>query len=262
MKKNNLLFAVIVMVLSNGCAIENAQISPKVQPIRQAPAPVRVVTQADANFSIVNEVNTKLRVVFNWSAAEKSFCEKLAVRLAGAVILDKAEIVLNSSGDVIITLLPEFELLDKTREYYRIKCNQIEVSIASKQKVYAMTTVEPKSLPRKLGVQNAKNQYLAPAVKTIAPFLKKELEKISNESVAVSVVDFSLANVQENPESQYVAAQVNRISQILSSTPGVINFTNIRQNVANATCSFRVVYLKEKFPQGITNMLNLKLAGK
>ena len=262
MKKTNLLFAVMVMALSNGCAIENAQISPKPQPIKQAPAPVRVFTQANANFSVVNEVNTKLRVVFNWSAAEKSFCEKLAARLAGAVILDKAEIVLNSSGDVIITLLPEFELLDKTREYYRIKCNQIEVSIASKQKVYAMTTVEPKSLPRKLGVQNAKNQYLASAVKAIAPFLKKELEKISNESVAVSVVDFSLANVQENPESQYVAAQVNRISQILSSTPGVINFTNIRQNVANATCSFRVVYLKEKFPQGITNMLNLKLAGK
>lgn len=262
MKKYNLFVAVMLVVLSNGCALERAQISPNPQPIPQAPAPVRTVTQANANFSVASEVNTKLRVVFNWPAAEKTFSAKLAERLAGSVILDKAEITLNSTADLVVTIIPEFELLDKTREYYRIKCNQIKVSIASKQKVYAMTTVEPKSLPRKLGVQNAKNQYLAPAVKTIAPFLKKELEKISNESVAVSVVDFSLANVQENPESQYVAAQVNRISLILSSTPGVINFTNIRQNVANATCSFRVVYLKEKFPQGITNMLNLKLAGK
>lgn len=262
MKKSNLLFAVIVMALSNGCAIEKAQVSPKVQPIQQAPAPIREVTQANANFSVVNEVNTKLRVFFSWPAAERSFCKNLAARLAGAVILDKAEIVLSPPDDVVIRLSPEFELLDKTHEYYRIKCNQISVSIVSPQKVYAVTTVELQPLPRKLGAQNAKNQYLAPAVKAISPFLKKELEKISNESVAVSVLDFSLANVQENPESQHIAAQVNKISQILSTTPGVINFTNIRQDVSKATCSFRVVYLKDQLPQGLANVLNLKLAGK
>ena len=262
MKKTNLLFAVIALALSNGCAIESAQISPEVKPIRKAPAPVRAVTQADANFSVVSEVSTKTRAVFNYPAAEKTFCQNLAVRLAGTVVLDKAEIVFNSPGDVVIKLSPEFELLDKTRNYYRIKCNQISVSIASRQKVYAMTTIEPKPLPRKLGIQNAKNQYLAPAVKAIVPFLKKELEKISNKSVAVSVLDFSLANAQKNPESQYVAVQVNKISKILSSTPGIINFTNIRQDVSRATCSFRVVYLKDRFPQGLSNVLNAKLAGK
>ncbi|MBQ9775750.1 MAG: hypothetical protein IJW17_06900 [Lentisphaeria bacterium] len=262
MKKVNLLIAAVSVALSCGCTIDRVRVSPEPQPLPAAPAPVKMVTQADADFSVASEVNTKLRVVFNWTDAEKSFCTKLAERLAGKVVLDEAEIVRNSQGDVVITLQPEFELVDKTGEYYRINCNQIAVSIASKQKVHAVTTVEPKALPRKLGAQNAKNQYLTLAVEQIAPFLKKELEKLSKEQVAVSVVDFALKNVQEQPESQYVAAQINKITRILSSTSGVINFTNIRQDVSKAACSFRVVYLKEQFPQGISNVLNLKLAGK
>ena len=262
MKKISVFIAAVFAVLNSGCAIERTQVQALPQPLPSSPAPIRDVTQANANFSVAGEVNTKLRVCFNWNAAETTFNSNLAARLAEKVVLSKADLILNGKGDIVITLQPQFELLDKSGEYYRINCTQVTASIASAQKVYAMTTIEPKELPRKLGAQKAKNQYLNPVANTLAPFLKKELEKLCNEQVAVSVIDFALANVQEQPEPQYVAAQVNKISQILSSMSGIINFTNIRQDVSKASCSFRVVYLKEQFPQGIANVVNLKLAGK
>ena len=263
MKKTNLLATVVFSMLFSGCAIENAYVPPaKPQPLPPGQAPVRTVTQANANFSVSSEVSTKLRVRFKWTSGEQTFASKLAERLAGNVVLEKAEIVLNSKGDAFITIDPAFELIDKTRNYYRINCKQISVAIASNHKIYAIKTVELKPMPRKLGAQNAKDQYLAPAVEAIAPFLKNELERISREEFSVSILNFALANVQEHPESQYVSAQINRIAEIMRTTPGIVNFENIRQDVSSATCSFRVVYLKDRFPQGLSNVLNTKLAGK
>lgn len=262
MKKINLFFAAVSVLFFGGCASDKVVIQRKPQPLPAAHAPVRATTTANANFTVADEVNAKLRVSFYPSPAEKSFCIKLAKRLADSVVLDKADIVLSSGGDVVISLKPEFELIDKTGNYYRVNCNEFTASIFSKQKIYAMTTIEPAPLPRKLGADKAKNQYMKPIADAIVPFLKKELDKISNGQIAVSIVDFSLKNIQENPEPQYVAAQVNRIAQVLSSMSGVINYTNIRQDVSKAACSFRIVYLKEQFPQGITNVLNLKLASK
>ena len=146
--------------------------------------------------------------------------------------------------------------------YYRVNCKQIDVSISTGKKVYAAMTCEVENLPRKLGLQNAKDQYLPQAVNAIAPFLGKELERISNEQVAVSEVNLTLANFQTKPEARYVSEQVNRVAEILSAMSGVLNFTNVRQDVNKATCTFRIVYLKEQFPQGIANVLNAKLSGK
>lgn len=262
MKKTILLIAAATALAFSGCTIEPAYVPDKPAPLPVAPAPARMLNQANANFSVSGEVNTKLRAFFKYPESEHNFALKLAQRLSERVVLEKADLVVQNAGDIAITLNPEFELLDQTGNYYRMICRQISVTIASPHKVYAVTTVTPTALPRKLGAQPAKDQYLAQAVDALVPFLKKELEKLSREQVAVSVVDFGLANVQAYPESQYIAGGINRITQILNTTPGIINFTNIRQDVASASCSFRIVYLKEHFPQGISNVLNLKLAGK
>lgn len=262
MKKINLFIAAASTAMLCGCVSERVVVQGAPPPVHSSHAPIRMTTQANANFSVTDEANAKLRVAFRWNAAEKSFCKKLAERLAGKVVLDKADILLNAEGDVLISLEPEFELLDKSGNYYRINCNQIAVKLYSAQKIYAVNDIELAPLPRKLGIHKAKEQYLTPAVNALEPFIRKELDKISGEQIAVSIVDFSLANVQEQPDSEYIAVQVNRISNILRSTGGIIKFTNIRQDVSKAKCSFRVVYMKDRFPQGITNVLNLKLANK
>lgn len=254
-------FAVITALLLTGC-IDKPELTPQpaIKPV--APTPSRVHTQGEANLSITSEVSTKLRVAFVNNPEESSFCNKLAQRLTGRVILDKAELLLNTDGDVKITITPEFELKDQSGSYYRVLCKEINVQVASPRKVYAMTTIEPAPLPRQLGMQNAKNQYLNYATNEIAAFLSKELEKISNNEVAVCIVNFALSNANEYASTNSLAAEVSKVAQILSSTSGIINYLNISQNVATATCSFRIVYLRDQFPQGLTNVLNLKLAKK
>lgn len=255
--------AALILFAVTGCISDvKVDTTPQPVPVAPQPAPVRLQTQADANFSVSDEVNTKLRVYFNWSSSEASFSRKLAQRLAGSVVIENAELLRNGTGDVLINIAPEFELMDKSGNYYRILCNQINVSINSNSKVYAMTTIEPKALPRKLGVQKAKDQYIPQASSEISAFLKKELDRISSEEIAVSVLNFTLENVQENPTSDFVAKRIAKITNVLNSTSGIINYLNIRQDVSKATCSFRVVYLKKQFPQGVANVINMKLAGK
>lgn len=273
MKTINLFHAAVFAMLASGCAsdqppqaaerkiVVSAPVAP-VTPVEPAPAPIRTATEAKATFSVADEVNTKLRVAFISSGEEKGFAAKLARRLAAKVVVSKADIVLQEPCDMVINIAPEFEIIDKTREYYRVNCKQIDVTIRTARKIFAAMTCEVENLPRKLGLQNAKEQYLPQAVNEIAPFLGKELEKISNDHVAVSEINLTLANLQSRPEPRYVSAQVNRVAEILGSMSGVLNFTNVRQDVNKATCTFRVVYLKEQFPQGFANVLNAKLSGK
>lgn len=263
MKKINLLFAAVSLAFCFGCSDDiKIQPQPQLQPLPPAPAPVNLQTQADANFTVASEVNTKLRAVFKWSAAEHNFCLKLAQRLTDQVILEKADLLLSSSGDITIVISPEFELKDRSGNYYRIICNQISVNIVSDGQIRASRTIELKPLPRKLGLEQAKNQYLAPAVKQLIPFLRKELGKLSNEQVAVSIVEFSMKNVSEQPSANRIAQEVKRIARIMAATPGIINYTIVRQDVSKASCSYRVVYMKNRFPHGLKNELNLRLTLK
>ena len=217
---------------------------------------------AAPRISATREIGSKLRIVFTKPSVEKDFTSKLAQRLAEVIIPDNAEIRLKDKGDVQISLLPEFELLDKTSQHFRISCNEIVLKITSRDKVYAIKTITPKSLPRQAGVQKAKNQYLVPAVKEFSSFLTDSLKRISKELIAVSVVDFKLAPEQGKYPEHLIAGQVDKIIQTLKATPGVIDYTLIRQDPVKRTCAFRVVFLKKVIPHGIVNTINLKLAGK
>lgn len=263
MKKINLLFAAAALTFCFGCGGDiTVEPQPTLPPLPPAPAPVTVTTQADANFTVASETNTKLRADFKWNNSEANFSCKLAERLADQIVIQNADLTLNGKCDVTIIIMPEFELKDKTGNYYRINCNQIKVSLVMAQKTGAIKVIELKPMPRKLGIEQAKNQYLDPAVKKLVPFLRKELTRLSNEEVAVGIVNFALANIQEQPSSEKVAKEVERIADIMKNMNGIINYTVIRQDVNKAQCTYRVVYLREKFPQGLRNALNLKLANK
>ena len=266
MKTINLLAVAVISGLASGCASKvdtpSPQPSPQVQaPVKTSCPQVQAMVQKKGNFSAVREHDAKLRLAFSWKS-EDDFSVKLADRLTGNIVLEKADIVKPDNADAFIMIAPEFELKDKTGGYYRYSCSQVKISVISNRKIFAMKVFEPKEMPRKLGAQNAKNQYLNQTEKAITPFLKKELEKISKEQIAVRKVDFALKNTQAKTDSLYVAKQIDKIVRILGADANIIRFANIHQDNARAICSFRIVYLKEKFPQGIINYLNLKLAGK
>lgn len=236
-------------------------VAPTVQPKVEATSPQRAVSQVDADFIAVDEVNLKLRVRMQDTGSESAFSKKLIQRLSSNLTA-VAEFVSDGAGDVKIVFTPEFELKDADGEFCRVRCVQVETAIFYQNRQIAARVVSPAELPRKVGEQNAKDQYLAPVAAKIAPFLQKELLQLSGTELAVSEINFALKNTQKSSTSVNVAEQVNKIKQVFDSMEGVVSYAISNQDVKNATCSFRVVYQKRMFPQGIANALNLKLANK
>ena len=262
MKKHQLSVLAALLCLGTGCVPGEVVVQQRPAPIPVEPVEVRPITQAEATFSVASEAKTKLRVRIRFPEDEKTFSAKLAQRLTNRVILSEAEVVLGEPSDMTLLITPEFELLDKSGDYYRIVCKQVAVSLSDSRKLYAEGVIEPEALPRKLGVQNAKDQYLNPVADKMASYLREQLGELSSKEIGVSILDFKLANVSEKVKSEDVAARVLQIAAILDDMPGVINYADIRQDVANASCSFRVVYMKEKFPAGLANVVNNALAKK
>lgn len=262
MNKSSLAIFAGACALLAGCSTPETIYVPRPAPqLPEATAPQRIETQASADFVVVNEVSLKLRSHLSSSGQETAFNRKLMQQLAAAMS-GITDFVPAESSDVKIILSSSFEQKDADAGFFRIRCEQVSATMWYQGKQIASKVVNPVELPRKAGIQNAKDQYLAPAAESLAPFLQKELLNLSNTELAVSELNFGLANGQKKSTSSNVAAQVNRIKKTLDKLEGVVNYTIVSQNVANATCSFRVVYKKQLFPQGLANVLNLKLANQ
>lgn len=262
MKKNILIVLGISTSIFAGCIpyVEPTYVPPQQQSPMPPPSPVREKTHvAEDSFSIESAVNTKMRIKIICSQSERSFCRKLAERLITSVFLENAELTLNDPCDAVVHLIPEFEEVDKDGGYFRIKCTQVTAQIKSDRKIYASTTVEPAPLRRKLGLDNAKNQYVNPVAKALAAYLKEELQRISNNDISVTEMRFALKNPRRTVDNIAISHQVERIHRILRSMPGVVNYTNVAQHTSQAAVTFRIVYLKDKYPQGIVNAVNAKL---
>ena len=260
MKKLNLLTAAVVVALGTGCAIDDAHTAPRQQQLPEKHAPVYQATRvSQLSFSAENEVSTKLVLKLINSDQEPAFCNTLFERITGDLLPDKAEITSGSQYDAALYFLPEFDVIDVDGPYTRVNCSKIMVRITLGSKVYALKTFYPKPMPRKQGLQRAKNQYVDAVAKPVIKFLRKELDRLVNKELAVSEIDFNLQNSSQLPEQADIAREVARINNVLASTQGIVNYYNISQNTANARCTFRVVYHKRLFPQGIINYLNLSL---
>lgn len=264
MKSATFIIGLLSIFLLAGCATDKPYVPAPAKEIKPI-APINTETTVNSEgFSIVDETNTCLRVRFSGTSAEKSFCEALVRRLAEAINKDgKVRVVNDTPYDLIIAVNPEFEIFDRDGDYVRIKCKQVFFSIRpmhSKSKdVYAVKTVVPADLPRQLGADRAKEQYLPPVATEAVPFLNKELERICDNMLAVTEMKFRLKNYLSKPSPVQLAAQVEKINTVLSNMPGIVSIQNISQDTASASCTYRIVYLKEQFPQGIANVINLKL---
>ena len=261
--KNSVLFSAAVLgtLVFCGCIIPDADVSPRVKPLpTPAVAPQPVSQVAVTSFTIENEVNTKLRAKINYSGLEADFSRRLAERLAATVILNKAEIVTGGPYDIAISVAPEFEIKDTDGEYTRAICREVVISVQINGSIYASKVIEPAPLPRRLGVANAKNQYLKQVASAAADFLSKNIDNISNSHIGVSELTFRLASTDGKLDSAKVAAQVEKLNIVLKSTNGIVNYTIVSQDNAKGLSSFRIVYMKNSFPQGLINVLNLKLS--
>ncbi len=254
-----------MLFLAVGCVADKPYVPAPAKEV-EAAAPVHAKNIGSENgFAIVSDADTALRVAFTLTDAKNPFSWKLAERLAGMVCQDgKVRLVTAAPYDLNIVIAPEFEVIDKDGGYVRIKCTQVSFAIrpmeSKSKEIYAVKTIVPAELPRQLGEEKAVVQYVAPVAKEAAPFLEKELERLGNTKLAVTEMKFKLKNQLAKPDPVQLAAQAAKISGVLASMPGVVSAQNVFQDTKAAGCTFRIVYLKEQFPQGIANAINLELA--
>ena len=241
--------AVLILMSGYGCA-------------QLSELPVRPQTAAAEKVAVANVAPAKLRVGIVYSQKEDEFGSKLATVLTEKAVLEQADLVSSRCGDAVVSLKPEFELKDKSGNYYRIICKQVEIVISANKKICAVTTITPKPMRRQLNIQDAKDQYIDQVTAAAIPFIKAELQKLSQNTIAVSVVDFAFANWNVLPGARSIAPKVAEIEKVIKSIPGVIEYSNAGQNNAKAVTTFRIVYYKDAFPQGLVNALNQKLVEK
>lgn len=259
---NKTLFYIISLttLVMSGCTIPDAKISPA-EPQRKEiqQAPVKITQVASSSFSITGNVDSKLRIKFSVPASEASFCNKLITKLQESAIPQNAEIVEDNRYDILVKIIPDFEEKDKDGNYFRIICNEIIISIHGFNKTLGIKSIEPVALQRALGLSNAKNQYVKPIAREAIPFISQKLENISNTKLGITEITFKLANTAKEDISFRIAKEIENLNSILNSQQGIVNYQNIFQDSINGICTFRIVYVKENYPQGLINALNLEL---
>ncbi len=263
MKIASLFVGTCLSLFAVGCGIDNPYVSPPQREIVQQTPSQPITVAAPSSIFIENEISTSLRVGI-FAQDEKEFCDKLAALLAESADRNNVKFVSTGPWDVNIILKPEFEIIDMDNEYCRIDCKQLNCSIqliisGNKKEVCAIKTFIPEKMPRQLGKTRAKDQYLMPLSKQIVPFVNKELANINRNKIAVSDIAFKLQNIQTDFALINISSRINKINGVLKHSPGIVNYQIVSQDEKNARCTFRIAYLKDAFPQGLTNYLNQQL---
>lgn len=243
-------------IFLSGCCTQNCSKDaayPSAASVKKAKA-ARV---QNISFSVADEVKAKLRLRVIYSQGNKNFSAKL-LQLIADDLLSEVEIGNFSSCDGFIRLGNEFQTKDKTGEYFRVICKRIFVNVVCYDQLKAHKTIRLKAMPRKLGYDEAVEQYLEPAARELRKYLVPKIAELNNELLGVSQITVKIRNYRKG-DSQTFSREVEKVARIIGSVRGVLKYQNIAQDSAAGTCTFRIVYAKGKMPQGVRNALNNKL---
>lgn len=262
MKKLLFTLSVAILLFVTGCTFSEPVVTPKpaqLPPSKASAAPVSP-QPLHQSFSITKVVDAKMRVKFEYPQSEQQFCQKLADRLMDQIAVEKADLVAEAPYDAFIRITPVFEMKDQEENYFRVICQEVRVSISSNKRLLASTTITPEALPRKMGLDNAKNQYLKVIADKVQVFVGEKLDTLTATRLGVTNITFKIANQGIDNTLEYTAEQINKLDNILKRTSGISNYQIIAQDVTKGECTFRIVYMQNSFRQGIINFLSLELA--
>ena len=257
MKKNLLLAVVAFSALMTGCCKDHSTSG------AAAPAPVPEKKERPAKvetlaFSVGDEVKAKLRLKIEHSKGNAEFSQKL-FDLISDDLLSEAQIGMFRNYDGVIRLSNDFEIKDKTGEYVRVICKGIRVEMFFSNQLQMARRITLRPLPRKLGYDNAVEQYLTPAAREVRKFLARKIAEVNREQLAVREITVKIAGSRKGKVENF-SQEVVRVAQTVSSIKGVLSYQILNQDPVVGNCTFRIVYVKGQLPQGMRNILNNKLA--
>ena len=257
MKKSIFLTALACGAFLTGCCDVPVESAP--QPA--APVPVKKKAEKtkveNLSFAVGDEVKAKLRLRVDYRG-NKQFSQKL-FELISDDLLSEAEFGSFSSYDGVIRLGNEFEVKDKSGEYFRVICKKVRVEMYFNDQLQVSRTLKLAPQPRKLGYDNAVEQYLEPAAREVRKFLANRIAAVNRSKLGVCEISVKISGSRARSSAAF-SQEISKAAAALKSLPGVIKYENVAQDVAAGSCTFRVVYVKEKSPQGLRNIFNSKLA--
>lgn len=255
MKAGVCTFAFIVMS-ATGCVSQSTEYGEIKAKAVQVNQDVTCALNPDLN------VVPALKVAFSGTNDEQDFCQKLIDEMMEQLQTGKIEFADKASADLFVDIKPVFELEDSDSGYYKVVCKRVSLSIKAGNKIYASKVVEPKCLPRKLSVEAAKTQYVSEVSKELVTFMQEDLKRLADKIFGVCNVNVKINNYTKDAwEDQHDVCERAIVGK-LKQTDGVINFENLDPNHTLSGYSYRVVYLKEKFPQGFSLNFKLKFVSK
>ena len=285
MKVSRYLMGIGVALCMTGCVkvtVPEPVVHPvqPVQPVQQAPqqtqTPVTPLRGNDAlgtttelptvETRIVNVLEDKPRVYFTAmptsDANEKTFCSKLIFECVQRMLPKNVRVVSESKADMIVKIGCEFKEVSTFGEYVKMDCKAVTAGVVGirEEELSSLMIVHPRSMERKLGRDEAMNQYVMPVCNELLPQLRSEIERLASENIAVEEIIFLVKCAPSGNATDEFRREVQRIKGQLDGTDGILSWDMLKQDAENQRCSFRVVYMRKKYPEGLGNKLGSKLA--
>jgi len=243
-------FCVMTAILFSGCTICDCRCPVPVPP---PPRPVVVYEMVK-----LVERHDVLRVFVSGEGAtdsERQLAGRLVFQAKGGLASDKAEVRLEKdASDAILTIRPRLTTVDHDGNYWRLNCEvQSELRASNAKRVFAAKSFKFVAPKRVLGLENAVKQFEDEGGRAVSDWCAKELNHIFDRDVEVALLNIEL--IQRPVDAQRNVVEDNRqimaIGEGLRRMPGIISYELTGRNEGQGTCTYRVVYFRREYPNGI-----------
>lgn len=269
--KSSLVFSVltcVAMVLLTGCPDDSGRV------IVPKPSPKPVLVCSDV-VTVSSSQEPVLRAAFiSRKHEDAAFSNLLCDELSMGLLPRHARIVVPGDQDISIIVDPSFEVFDKSGSYVRVKCNYVTLKVCDKRQreLFAIQSITPPEMPRQLGEEAAKCQYVKPVAALLRNKFTQALDTFVGQNVAVREVTISSHELQSalppNRPVDFLKYPVHpgrtadlayKIGAILDRSEGVIDWMNVGYNKTSGACVYRITYMKSQYKNGIDIYLTHQL---
>ncbi len=199
-----------------------------------------------------------LRVFISGDGAtdpERQLAGRLVFQAKGGLASDKAEVRLEKeASDAVLSIRPHLTTVDHDGNYWRLNCEvQSELRASNTKRVFAAKSFKFVAPKRVLGLENAVKQFEDEGGKAVSDWCAKELKHIFDRDVEVALLNIELVQSPADAKRNVVAdnQKIMAIGEGMRQMPGLISYELTGRNESQGTCTYRVVYFRKDYPNGI-----------
>ena len=190
---------------------------------------------------------------------ETALSAEIVKRMNSAMSHDIAIKPDDDKCDVQVFVRPNLALVDQDDDYFRRSCSvDIEMKSADGKRLFGATKIELGAPRRVLGYEESVDRFAEPAANSAAEWCRKELNRIVDSEVGITLVSIQLPAVPEGKARnlQKDAASIVKIGETFEKQEKILKYELISQDSRNGICIYRVVYFTSEYPNGLVNELN------